>query len=109
MAILLRFYNRRALRFLGFFATRKTAAHHGQGKCHPDSATGTITTDSIYFFLQLHCNNKYIDFEKLSEFDLDFGCFWYKINKFGRKTKQDSYEVIHQAVSRATNRAVHHG
>jgi hypothetical protein len=60
-----RFYNRKALHFLGFFA-----AHCGQGTHHPNSATGTTMNYSIDFVLPLHCNNKYIDFEKLLEFDL---------------------------------------
>jgi hypothetical protein len=54
----------------------------------------------------LHYNNQYIDFEKLSEFTLDFDSFSYKINEFGRKTKRDSREAIRQAESRATKKIV---
>jgi hypothetical protein len=54
----------------------------------------------------LHYNNQYIDFEKLSEFTLDFDSFSYKINEFGTKTKRDSREAIRQAESRATKKIV---
>jgi hypothetical protein len=77
----------------------------GQDTTRTASSTNDIDGDTTTF-LPLHCNNKYIDFEKLSEFDLNFGSFSYKIDKFGRKTQRNSREAIRQAESRATNRIV---
>jgi hypothetical protein len=105
--------------FLSFLRRQKAAAHCGQGTHPPNSAAGTTTTtgtttdslndattNSTPRALPLHCNNRYIDFEKLSDFDLDFGCFSYKINEFGTKTKRGSSEAIRQAESRATKKIV---
>jgi hypothetical protein len=70
--------------FLSFLRRQKAAAHCGQGTHPPNSAAGTTTTtgtttdslndattNSTPRALPLHCNNRYIDFEKLSDFDLD--------------------------------------
>ncbi len=105
--------------FLAFLWQEKTAAHCGQGTHPPNSAvdtitTGTITTDSTddaatnstVRSLPLHCNNRYIDFEKLSDFDLDFGSFSNKINEFGTKTERESCEATRKAESRATKTIV---
>jgi hypothetical protein len=100
--------------FLAFLRREKHAVPCGQGTM-VGTTTGTTTTDdstttrnddSTDPFLPLYCNNKYIEFEKLSEFDLDFGSFSYKVNEFGAKTKRDSYEAIRQAESRATKKIV---
>jgi hypothetical protein len=100
--------------FLAFLRREKHALPCGQGTM-VGTTTGTTTTDdstttrnddSTDPFLPLYCNNKYIEFEKLSEFDLDFGSFSYKVNEFGAKTKRDSYEAIRQAESRATKKIV---
>jgi hypothetical protein len=44
--------------FLAFLRQEKTAAHSGQGTCHPNSATGSTTTNSREYLLTLHCNNQ---------------------------------------------------
>jgi hypothetical protein len=83
--------------FLAFLRQDKTTSHSGQGTRHPTPATRSPTTDSTECLLPLHCNIKYIDFEKLSEFNLDFDSFSYKINEFGRKTIRNSSQAIRQA------------
>jgi hypothetical protein len=105
------------------FVMRKTALHCGQGTVRPSNptATGTTTTsttssdstdeatttNSTIRSLPLHWNNKYIDFEKLAEFDLNFSSsFSYKINEFGTKTERESCEATRQAESRATKKIV---
>jgi hypothetical protein len=88
--------------FLAFLRQDKTTSPSGQGTRHPTPATPSPTTDSTECLLPLHCNNKYIDFEKLSEFNLDFDSFSYKINEFGRKTIRDSSQAIRQAESSAS-------
>jgi hypothetical protein len=88
--------------FLAFLGREKTALRCGQGTvCPSNPATGTTTTsttssdstdeatttNSASRSLPLHWNNKYIDFEKLLEFNINFGSFPYKINEFGTKTE----------------------
>jgi hypothetical protein len=94
---------------LGFLAllrqqNSKTASTNGSSTTTPNSSTTTETTECSS--LPLHSNNQYINFEKFSEFTLDFNAFSYKVNELGRKTKRDSREAIRQAESRATKKMV---
>jgi hypothetical protein len=94
--------------FLAFLQTAASSTITPQcGNVTTATAMSGLRTDSpTNDGLPLHCNNKYTDFAKLQEFDLDFGSFSYKVNEFGRKTQRDSREAIRQAESRATNKIV---
>jgi hypothetical protein len=85
--VLAEFTEEKLLGFLAFLRRENSKTHSTNGK-----NTNKSTADP-----SLHYNNQYIEFEKLSEFTLDFDSFSYKINEFGRKTKQDSWEAICQA------------
>jgi hypothetical protein len=98
-----RVYSGRTLHFLVFSTMSQNAA------CDPnsgatsatttaeDSATTKSTSNSdsrdVY---PLHCHPQYIYFRMLSEFDLDFDCFAYKINKVRRKIELQGRQNVRQ-------------
>jgi hypothetical protein len=86
---------------LNFLRRDKTAAISGTTTAADSATTDSATYADSRDSYPLHCYRQYVDFRKLSDFDLDFGCFAYKINVFGRKKQRVSRKAVRQAESRA--------
>jgi hypothetical protein len=85
----------------GSAASSTSAATNAEDSAATEPITNVDSRDSY----PLHCNRQHVDFRKLSEFDLDFDCFAYKINEFGRQQRV-SREAVRRAESRATKAIV---
>ena len=85
---------------LGFLAVLRTT----NGKTVEESTEAVDEGTRVP--VPLHYNNQYIECENLSEFNLDFDSFSYRMNESGTKMNRDSREAIRQAECQATKTIV---